>query len=260
MFLGRVFFQTLILACIAVTAMLGAMNLAADTKVKHVFELFTSQSCYSCPPAEKLLGDIIDQNDEILGLEFHVDYWDNLVYGSAGKWRDPYSSAAYSKRQRDYNRLRLKGRTGVYTPQMIVNGKHAFVGSKMSKAHKHIERESDLVLDMKAVVSDSGDLMISVKGDHDSDAEVWVLIYEMKHVTEVPSGENKGKTLENFNVVRDLKSVGKWQGRPVEFEAEIGAFNKNQNCAVIVQKFDSARQSVSGPIIGAAVCKKLGQV
>ena len=258
MFIGRVFFQTLIVASMAVTAMLGATNVAADSKIKHVFELFTSQSCYSCPPAEKLLGDIIEQNDEILGLEFHVDYWDNLVYGSAGKWRDPFSSGAYSKRQRDYNRLRLNGRIGVYTPQIIVNGKHAFVGSKASTAYKQIKQKSDLVLDMEAVVSDSGDLTIRVKSNHDSDGDVWVLVYDMKHVTDVPSGENKGKTLENFNVVRDLKSVGKWRGIPLEYETDIGVLNDNQNCAVIVQQYDSARQIVSGPIIGAAVCQKLG--
>ncbi|MDE0309835.1 MAG: DUF1223 domain-containing protein [Acidiferrobacterales bacterium] len=255
MLIGRAFFQTLIVAGMAVTTMLTATSLEADSKVKHVFELFTSQSCYSCPPAEKLLGEIIDENDEILGLEFHVDYWDNLVYGSAGKWRDPYSSAEYSKRQRDYNRLRLKGRKGVYTPQMIVNGRHAFVGSKISKANQHIKRESDLVLDLDAVVSESGDLVVSVKGEHDTRANVWLVIYEMKHVTEVPSGENKGKTLENFNVVRDLKSIGKWRGMPVEYETEVGVLDENQHCAVIVQQYDSFLRSVSGPIIGAAICK-----
>ena len=258
MFIRKICRPTIIISGIATLAMISAIHVSADTKVKHVFELFTSQGCYSCPPAEKLLGEVIDRNDGILGLEFHVDYWDNLVYGSAGKWRDPFSSAAYSKRQRDYNRLRLEGRTGVYTPQMIVDGRHAFVGSKVSTAREQIGRDSNLVLNLTADVSNSGDLTINVNGDYDSNADVWVVIYDEKHVTEVNSGENMGKTLNNFNVVREFRPIGKWKGLPVEIETNVGSLDENQNCAVIVQKFDLTRQTVSGPIVGAAVCRKLG--
>lgn len=256
MFIRKICRPTIITG-IATLAMISAMHVSADAKVKHVFELFTSQGCYSCPPAEKLLGEVIDRNDDILGLEFHVDYWDNLVYGSAGKWRDPFSSAAYSKRQRDYNRLRLEGRTGVYTPQMIVDGRHAFVGSKASTARKHIGRESDLVLDLTADLSNSGHLTINVNGDYDSHADVWLVIYGEKQVTEVKSGENMGKTLSNFNVVREFRPIGKWQGLPLEIEANVGSMDENQNCAVIVQRYDGTRRNVSGPIVGAAVCRKL---
>ena len=246
--------QTMMVAGLVAFAATGATSATADSKVKHVFELFTSQGCYSCPPAEKLLGEIIDNNDEILGLEFHVDYWDTLVYGSAGKWQDPFSSPAYSQRQRTYNRLRLKGRTGVYTPQMIVNGQHAFVGSKKDKARKYIDRKSDLLLETVAELSDSGNLKISIEGDSRGKADVFVLVYDKVQVTEVESGENMGKTLTNFNVVRDFRSIGKWQGQSAQYETNVGVLEDNQNCAVIVQKYDSARQSVRGPVVGAAVC------
>ena len=258
MFVRTKLFHTMIVTAASVLAATSALNVSADTKVKHVFELFTSQSCYSCPPAENLLGELIGENENLLGLEFHVDYWDSLVYGSAGKWRDPYSSAAYSKRQRDYSRLRLKGRKGVYTPQVVVDGKHAFVGSKKSAAKKHLDSDSSLKLDMTAVVSATGDLTINLDGAHDADADVWVIVYDRKHVTEVPSGENKGKTLSNFNVVRDMRSVGKWEGVPLEIKHDVGTLDDNQNCAVIVQPYDSRLKSVAGPIIGAAVCDMPG--
>ena len=98
-----------------------------------VIELFTSQGCYSCPPAEALLGDLIEANDpdNLVALEFHVDYWDSLVYGSHGSHKDPFSSADNTLRQRLYNHDGdLRGQRGVYTPQMVVNGRYAAVGSK----------------------------------------------------------------------------------------------------------------------------------
>ncbi len=247
----------------AVAAMSVSFNVSAETKIKHVFELFTSQGCYSCPPADKLLGHLIEENDDILGLEFHVDYWDTLVYGSAGKWRDPFSDASYSKRQRDYNRLRLEGRKGVYTPQMIVDGRIAFVGSKAGEAKKLIGRDSKLNIETSAQLSDSGNVTITLDKMDDSGrdtrrADVWLVLYDKKHVTPVPSGENKGETLENFNVVREMRTVGKWRGKPEVIEAAVGELDENQNCAVIVQRYDLTGQSVAGPIIGAAVCQQPG--
>ena len=78
-----------------------------------VMELFTSQGCYSCPPAEALLGKLIAENPELIALEFHVDYWDDLVYGSHGQWKDPFSSRDNSLRQHAYNQQRIDGRRGV---------------------------------------------------------------------------------------------------------------------------------------------------
>jgi len=91
----------------------------------QLVELFTSQGCYSCPPADELLGELIEEQPDLVALEFHVDYWDDLHYGAAGVWKDPFSDAEYTLRQRRYNATDLVGKQGVYTPQMIVNGRAA---------------------------------------------------------------------------------------------------------------------------------------
>jgi len=227
---------------------------AADSNTKHVFELFTSQGCYSCPAADELLGEIIDENDDILGLEFHVDYWDTLVYGSAGMWKDPFSSPDYSKRQRDYRRLHLAGRPGVYTPQMVVNGDYAFVGSNKRKAKKQLRRKQGWVFQTSAELSDPETVTIQVDGNHKSDADIWLITYDKRHSTAVTAGENKNKVMNNFNVVRQFESVGKWEGESISIEVPIDKLGENQNCAVIVQQYSDYRKSISGPILGASIC------
>ena len=227
----------------------------AGERAKHVVELFTSQGCYSCPPADALLGKIIDEHDNIIALEFHVDYWNSLVYGNAGKWADPFSKAEYSQRQRAYNTLRMKGRPGVYTPQMVVDGRYAFVGSQRDKAKLAIRKESTLVLDVTATVSESGILEVDVDGDYSKNADIWLVTYDRKHVTEVPTGENHGKTMVNYNVVRDLKSIGKWQGTRTKVSANAVVPDDNRGCAVIVQQYDERKNRISGAIVGAAQCE-----
>ena len=114
------------------TVFLMLTSASVKAEVKHVLELFTSQACYSCPPAEELLGEIVSKYDDVLCLEFHVDYWNSINNGEYGQWQDPFSAPAYSKRPRDYDELSLEGRKGVYTPQMIMDGRTAFVGSQTS--------------------------------------------------------------------------------------------------------------------------------
>ena len=242
---------------IALISSLSILATAAKADTKHVFELFTSQGCYSCPPADELLGQIIAENDDILGLEFHVDYWDSLVYGSAGMWKDPFSSAEYSKRQRDYNRQPLAGRTGVYTPQMVVNGDYAFVGSSKRIARKQMKRKTGWVLETSVEVSKDGNGSIQVDGNHRSDADIWLITFDEKHSTNVTAGENMGEVINNFNVVRAMESVGKWEGQPVQIDFALDALDDNQNCAVIVQQYDSLRKTIKGPILGASECRKI---
>lgn len=228
---------------------------SVKAEVKHVLELFTSQACYSCPPAEELLGEIVSKYDDVLCLEFHVDYWNSINYGEYGQWQDPFSAPAYSKRQRDYDELSLEGRKGVYTPQMIMDGRTAFVGSQTPRANYHLQKESKFVLSASAQLSESGTVTVQVDGKHDSPADVWLITLDVKQTTVIPFGENHGKTLDNFNVVRDMKSIGAWDGRKLEISSELGELSDNQNCAVIVQKYDFSSQSVKGPILGAAICK-----
>lgn len=226
----------------------------AGEKARHVVELFTSQSCYSCPPAEKLLGEVVSDYSDVIALEFHVDYWNDLVYGSAGQWQDPYSLPQYSKRQRDYRRMNLKGRNGVYTPQMVVDGDYALVGSKASKLHRQLRADARMPLTVSAELTENGQVNVAIEGNNSESADIWLAIYDKKQVTQIPSGENKGKTLENFNIVRNFSSVGKWQGKSLQLSVDNVVLQENQSCAVIVQKAEAGGQRVAGPILGAANC------
>lgn len=227
---------------------------SAGDKARHVVELFTSQSCYSCPPAEKLLGEVVSDYSDVIALEFHVDYWNDLVYGSAGQWQDPYSLPQYSKRQRDYRRLNLKGRNGVYTPQMVINGNYALVGSRASQLHRQLRADARMPLAVSVERTENGGVNVAIEGNNSESADIWLAIYDKKQVTRIPSGENKGKTLENFNVVRNFSSVGKWQGKTLQLSVDNVEIQDNQSCAVFVQKAEAGGQRVAGPILGAASC------
>ena len=118
---------------------------SAEEKVESdtliVAELFTSQGCSSCPPAEKLFSKLADQ-DNVLTLEWHVDYWDDLVHGGS-RWKDVYSSDAFTNRQRAYNQT-LRGVRNVYTPQAIVNGRLEGVGSRPHEVSNMMKHASEL--------------------------------------------------------------------------------------------------------------------
>jgi len=211
-----------------------------------VVELFTSQSCSSCPAAEALLNELADR-PSVIALEYHVDYWNELAYGAAGRWRDPFSSHANTERQRDYN-LAIRQRREVYTPQAIVDGRAEVVGSNrrdIEQALRGAGREPRVVVALRR--EESGRLTVRLPGDG-TPAEVWLVRFDRRHVTTVPAGENKGKTLVNRNVVTDVQRIGSWTGQAQEIAAAAEASGPDQGCVVLVQ---AARP---GPILGAARC------
>ena len=181
-----------------------------------VVELFTSQSCYSCPPAETFLGELVERED-LVALEFHVDYWDDLVYGSSGQWKDVFSDAAYTKRQRVYAG-RIPG-SQVYTPQIVVDGVAQTVGSRRNSVLRLIEsaRAAPKPARVSVQPGASGGLTVTVDaGPEGSDAEVLLARYDVRHVTVIEAGENKGKTLTNHHVVREFRRLGEWNGEQWE--------------------------------------------
>ena len=213
-----------------------------------VVELFTSQGCYSCPPAEALLGELADQ-DGVLALEFHVDYWDELVYGSAGKWKDVFSSPAYTQRQRAYN-VALRGRGSVYTPQMIIDGRAETVGSRRRAVQKAINVAARVANPAMVSVTarQDGGYDVSVQGRSAWPAAVWLVVFDEETVTRVTAGENKGKTLPSHHVVRNLARLGDWNGEAASFQVPAGSRQEGQGCAILIQ------DDQAGPILGAASC------
>lgn len=214
---------------------------------KHVVELFTSQGCYSCPPADRLLGEMIESRDDIVALEFHVDYWDDLVYGLAGSWPDPFSDGAYTKRQRRYKSRGLEGNNGVYTPQVVVNGRSAAVGSNESAIERLLKRRTPARAGLD-IRRGAGSMRVAVSGEGAGPAEVWLYRFDRRRVTEIDAGENKGKTLTNHHVVREMRRLGDWRGDVREYVIDDLELDDDQGCAVVVQRADQ------GEVLGAAPC------
>lgn len=171
-----------------------------------IVELFTSQGCSSCPPADRVLKDIVAKHEQeeypVLGLSFHVDYWNYLG------WSDPFSSAKWSARQRTYAKV-LEDR--VYTPQMIVNGDAVLVGSRRreleARLGEHFERTPEHKIDIELASSTGGEVTVNSTVEGDSDGyllNVAVVAHEL--TATAARGENAGRTLSHANVVRDFVS------------------------------------------------------
>ncbi len=201
-------------------------NLMNTNLKTHVFvELFTSEGCSSCPPADRVLAQLereqTNMDAEIITLALHVDYWNYLG------WKDEFSSKSYSERQSGYaERFKLDS---IYTPQMVVDGQTQFVGSNLGTAQKAI---SDLAKNQKAniEISNANDKLkvkIADAPAHD-DSYVWLAIAEDDLKTNVRRGENGGKTLNHVSVVREMKLLGNLAAADKTFENET-ALQLNSN-------------------------------
>jgi hypothetical protein len=198
-----------------------------------VVELFTSQGCSSCPPADALLTELARQRRDVLPLAFHVTYWDRLG------WKDPYSLEASTARQRAYAQHHLDD-GGIYTPQMVVDGTTGVVGSNRSELLQVLERAGHKPVSV-SVARDGASLVVMV-GAGAGVAQVLLIGFDPAHETSVGRGENGGRTLLESNIVRSLTPIGAWSGSAVTLRQTPPA---GQGFAVLLQAED-------GRIIGAA--------
>jgi hypothetical protein len=209
-----------------------------------VVELFTSQGCSSCPPADNFLGELA-QRPDVLALAFHVDYWNYIG------WADPFASKLATQRQRDYSqRLALRY---VYTPQMVVNGVAEGVGAEPETINPLI----------KAAAADDAPRAITLLGRAGNDrlvvhidagtppepASVWLVGFDREHTTRVLHGENEGHTLKDYQVVRSFKEIGTWNGAALNLDIAGNTVLGDGSVAVLVQLRGTGR------IIGAAMLK-----
>lgn len=178
---------------------------AASGTVPVVVELFSSEGCSSCPPADKVLDDLattqpIDGVD-VIALEMHVDYWNDLG------WTDPFSDARFSERQRSY--ARVGNRSGVFTPEAIVDGASSIIGSDRGALSAAITRARDRA-HVTVALTGTGSAVQVTLGDLDAvtPASLWIAVTESGLETAVPSGENSGRTLRHAPVVRALERAG----------------------------------------------------
>ncbi len=220
------------------------LQLAADPAESRpvVVELFTSQGCSSCPPADALLGELAGQPG-VLALAYHVDYWDYIG------WKDPFASAQYTERQQDY--AAKLGLRYVYTPQIVVDGRIDVVGSRRRAVTRAIE-ESAGALPVVGVTLESangGQVTLSAGKAPEGGATVWLVTFDDRHETNVARGEKSGRTLVDSNVVRELVPLGTWTGEAKTFPLDLAAARAKGRggCAVLVQ------DGRGGPVLGAAM-------
>ncbi|MEZ5401822.1 MAG: DUF1223 domain-containing protein [Bryobacteraceae bacterium] len=180
---------------------LSAVALSAQTPV--LVELFTSEGCSSCPPADALLASIhkagAASGVEVIALSEHVDYWNQLG------WRDPFSSSEFTARQQNY--ARRLGLRGPYTPQMVVDGRWEFVGSDRSRLGKALTEAAKTPKPRVGITLDGPALKLTVPGGVQGDA--WLAITEDGLSVDVPRGENTGRKLRHEAVTRRLAKLGK---------------------------------------------------
>ncbi|MGO1119889.1 DUF1223 domain-containing protein [Rhodovibrionaceae bacterium A322] len=211
---------------------------AEEQKSPVVVELFTSQGCSSCPPADELLGELRHE-EGLIALALHVDYWDYIG------WKDPFADPAYTARQQEYAHFQNKRR--VYTPQMIINGTTDVVGSRRRAVTQAIHK-ARLEVPQTRVSLDESQAVISAADVGQRMVEIWVFAFDSLHKTDVNAGENRGRVLADYNVVREMKKLGYWKGEATELPLNLASYKKmgRAGVAVVVQ------EAKGGPILGAA--------
>jgi len=174
-------------------------SLGQNTGV-HLVELFTSEGCSSCPPADRLLEKIKDEDAAIV-LSYHVDYWDKLG------WKDPFSQAAFTERQRQYaGQFSLES---IYTPQAVVNGGEEFVGSDEKKLRTALQKNSGgaVILSANAERKNPETVQLRYSLANTSSLLLNITLVQSSATTAVAGGENGGHTLHHVNVVRKLLTI-----------------------------------------------------
>jgi hypothetical protein len=200
----------LLTGAIYVSIVLAKTSEPGTPRKAVVVELFTSEGCSSCPPADELLGrlrqDLSGKNIQVIPLGFHVDYWNSLG------WKDRFSSAGFSQRQERYAQsLRVDG---PYTPQMVVDGVAQFVGSDAGQAQRAISQAASQpeVATVKLSSGGPDQLAVQVKAPVSvGEANVLLAITEDNLTSQVGTGENGGRTLHHAAVVRELRQLGSLQ-------------------------------------------------
>jgi hypothetical protein len=223
----------LILASVMIGAGLGHAAQAAQPQT--VVELFTSQGCSSCPPADAFLGELA-KRDDVIALSLHVDYWDYIG------WKDSFASKDMTSRQRSY--ARAMGATGVYTPQAVVGGAAHAVGSDRAAVNALLakaRRNATLAL---AVERDGQDMVLILPAASPVTATVWLVEFDARHEVPIARGENAGKKLAYHNVVRRLTKISAWDGGAQSLRLPALPPGRGGQ-AILVQAGDT------GPILGA---------
>jgi hypothetical protein len=230
---------------VVVAALAAGTAVAQDVRPRAVVELFTSQGCSSCPPADAVLGDLA-RDPGVVALSFPVDYWDYLG------WKDTLSRPGFSQRQKAYAEQR--GDRQVYTPQAVVNGVRHALGSDRSAIEAAASSSRDqgaLAVPLK-VVEEGETIRVDVGAHPGESATLWLMPLTRHAEVKIGRGENRGRSVAYCNVVRSLTKVGEWTGEARSFDVPASAARvaAADGFAVVLQRGSTERP---GPILGAAI-------
>jgi hypothetical protein len=213
---------------------------AAPERTPVLVELFTSEGCSSCPPADATLAQL---DSRAIVLSEHVDYWDRLG------WRDRFSSEAFTQRQEVYDKG--FGLEGPYTPQMVVDGSVQFNGSDGRRAAEAIEKSGGEPKAGINLTRTASGVKIAVEGSsHDGD--VYLALADNAASTDVRNGENKGRTLRHVAVVRSLRKIG-WVRKAKSFSKDVDIPNTADNQRIVVFVQEAGQSHVLGAAMISAV-------
>ena len=220
---------------------------------RGVIELFTSQGCSSCPPADRVLSDMVEQGD-VVALAYHVDYWDYLG------WKDTFATAENTARQYEY--MKAFKAQSVYTPQAVINGRRHVNGASRIDIDKVLDElkgtPEGLSVEVKASRRGSS-LMIEADAasERPNEAEVVIVYFDPPTPIQIDRGENTGKTVTYWNAVTGIQIAGMWHGKSTSFELPMREIARKGagGCAVLLQSVNP--DSSPGAILGAAIVREM---
>ncbi|MBP1851880.1 DUF1223 domain-containing protein [Rhizobium halophytocola] len=219
---------------------------AAVEKPKGVIELFTSQGCASCPAADRAMGYLAAQKD-VIALAYHVDYWNYRG------WTDSMGSRENTARQ--YSYAQTFRRSGVYTPQAVLNGRDQLKGTDVVLLNNRLDRlnTAGQGLSVPVAARTKGDELVVDIGAGSGKADVLVVYFRHRKDEEIQKGHNRGLKVANWNSVTDVQTVGMWDGKPMKVVLPSKIMNRKgeDGCAILVQTTDPNGQPSA--ILGAAM-------
>ena len=220
----------------------------AQADPRAVVELFTSQGCSSCPPADKVLGELAN-DPSVVALSMPIDYWDYLG------WKDTLADSRFTARQKAYSQVR--GDREVYTPQVVVNGSVHVIGSDLPGIENaiHVTSKSDGVMSVPVSMTQSGtqitvSVAAAVKAPAVRHGEVWICSVAKAVPIAIGRGENRGRQVTYHNVVRGLLKVGDWNGAPASWTVPLENISRDGVDAAVVFLQDGNRDR-PGVMLGA---------
>ena len=228
---------------------LGVCAIVAVIRPAHadpraVIELFTSQGCSSCPPADKILGELA-KDPSVIALSMPIDYWDYLG------WKDTLADSRFSARQKAYSQVR--GDREVYTPQVVVNGSTHVIGSDRAGIESAIDvtRKADGVMSVPVTMTQSGRQINVSVAPGKGHGEVWICSVSKAVPISIGRGENRGREVTYHNVVRNLLKVGDWNGTSGSWTVPLENISSAGVDAAVVYLQDGNRDK-PGAMLGAA--------